>query len=138
MGQQGRALHQQRGGKQASQLRVPRTLQAAVARGGNLMAGRFTSRRDFVKVMALGAAGAALAPRDSIAQAQATPRRFVIDAHQHFQSAPDYIERLVRTYRPMNAMACVLTPISGIEVVRKAAAEHPDVIIPYGHVNVDD
>jgi hypothetical protein len=34
-------------------------------------------------------------------------------------------------------MACVLTPMAGFEVVRKAAA-HPDVLIPYGHVSVDE
>jgi uncharacterized protein len=67
-----------------------------------------------------------------------TPRRFIIDAHQHYSPAPDYIERLVRVYRARNAMACVLTPMSGFEVVKKAAAEHPDVIIPYGVIRVDD
>ena len=36
------------------------------------------------------------------------------------------------------ALACVLTPMAGFEVVRKAAATHPDVVIPYGHVNVDE
>jgi uncharacterized protein len=69
---------------------------------------------------------------------QAAPRRFVIDSHQHWRAAPDYIETLVRTYRPRNAMACVLTPLEGLESVRKAAADHPDVVIPYGYVDVDD
>lgn len=94
-----------------------------------------TSRRDFVRLMALGAAGTALAPRGSFAQA---PRRFVIDSHQHYSSSPDYIERLVKVYAGRNAMACVLTPMAGFEVVKKAAADHPDVIIPYGHVSVDN
>ena len=67
-----------------------------------------------------------------------TPRRFIIDAHQHYDSSPDYIARLVKVYRARNAMACVLTPMSGFEVVKKAAAEYPDVIIPYGVINVDD
>jgi predicted TIM-barrel fold metal-dependent hydrolase len=70
--------------------------------------------------------------------ADSTARRFVIDSHQHYRSEPGYIDKLVRTYRPQNAMACVLTPMSGFEVVRKAAAEFPDVIIPYGRINVDD
>lgn len=67
-----------------------------------------------------------------------TPRRFIIDAHQHYSSSPDYIARLVKVYRARNAMACVLTPMSGLEVVKKAAAEHPDVIIPYGEIKVDN
>src|SRR5215475_4977650 len=66
------------------------------------------------------------------------PRRFIVDSHQHYSEAPDYIARLVKVYRPRNAMACVLTPMSGFEVVKKAAAEHSDVVIPYGHVSVDN
>src|SRR5262245_46635532 len=67
-----------------------------------------------------------------------TPRRFVIDAHQHYSEKPDYISRLVKVYSARNAMACVLTPMSGFEVVKKAAADHPDVVIPYGVISVDD
>jgi predicted TIM-barrel fold metal-dependent hydrolase len=65
-------------------------------------------------------------------------RRLIIDSHQHFSPAPDYLDRLVRIYRPRRAMACVLTRVAHLETVRRAAAEHPDVIIPYGQINVDD
>jgi uncharacterized protein len=76
---------------------------------------------------------------DSTSSAQTpTPRRFVIDSHQHWRSDPDYVDKLVRTYRPRNAMACVLTPLEGLERVKQAAAQHSDVIIPYGQINVDD
>ncbi len=68
----------------------------------------------------------------------APPPRFIIDSHQHWRNDPAYVGTLVRTYRPRSAMACVLTPLAGLETIRKAAAEHPDVIIPYGHINVDD
>ena len=71
-------------------------------------------------------------------QARQLPPRFVIDSHQHYRDDPGYIDRLVRTYRPRHAMACVLTPVTALEVVRKAAAAHPDVIIPYGYISVDD
>ncbi len=66
------------------------------------------------------------------------PRRFVIDSHQHWREGDAYMRALVDTYRPRNAMACVLTPIRGLEAVREAAKLHPDVIIPYGHIRVDD
>jgi len=83
--------------------------------------------------------GAWLAAARSGATAQSNiPRRFIIDSHQHFDPSPDYIERLVKVYRPRNAMACVLTRFPAIETVRKAAEKHPDVVIPYGHINVDD
>lgn len=81
--------------------------------------------------------GACLAAARSAGQSK-IPRRFIIDSHQHFDPSPDYIERLVRAYRPRNAMACVLTRFPAIETVRKAAEKHPDVVIPYGHINVDD
>lgn len=81
--------------------------------------------------------GACLAAARSAAQSK-IPRRFIIDSHQHFDPSPDYIDRLVRAYRPRNAMACVLTRFPAIETVRKAAEKHPDVVIPYGHINVDD
>lgn len=80
---------------------------------------------------------AAGAPRSS-AQSSSVPRRFVIDSHQHYEDKPDYVDRLVKAYRARNAMACVLTPMSGFPVVRKAAAQHPDVVIPYGQIDVDD
>lgn len=66
------------------------------------------------------------------------PARFIVDSHQHYRDDPGYIDTLVKIYRARNAMACVLTPVRGLEAVRTAAAAHPDVIIPYGHVNVDD
>jgi predicted TIM-barrel fold metal-dependent hydrolase len=65
-------------------------------------------------------------------------RRFIIDSHHHFDPAPGYLDRLVRIYGPRNAMACVLTRFPHLETVRKAAQAHPDVIIPYGQINVDD
>ncbi len=100
---------------------------------------KINSRRDFMCLMMTGAAGMALDAFTARAQTQtAPPRRFIIDSHQHYQSAPDYVERLVKTYRPRNAMACVLTPMSGFETIRKAAADYPDVVIPYGFVSVDD
>ena len=64
-------------------------------------------------------------------------RRLIIDSHQHFEDRPDYVMRLVNTYRSRRAMACVLTPMAGFDVMRKAAADHPDIVIPYGQINVD-
>jgi hypothetical protein len=66
------------------------------------------------------------------------PSRFIIDSHQHYSNDPAYIDTLVKIYRARNAMACVLTPVGGLEAVRKAAETHRDVIIPYGYINVDD
>jgi uncharacterized protein len=101
------------------------------------------TRRGFLRLAGVGAIGIMLDARPSLSQSSSRPsgqppRRFIIDSHQHYHSAPDYVERLVKVYRPRNAMACVLTPMAGFEVIKKAAADHPDVVIPYGHVDVDD
>jgi len=84
-----------------------------------------------------GAAGLTGARQPAAPQAS-VPARFVIDSHQHYRDEPDYIDTLVRIYRARNAMACVLTPVRALDVVRAAAQAHPDVVIPYGYVNVDD
>jgi predicted TIM-barrel fold metal-dependent hydrolase len=73
----------------------------------------------------------------SLAAQQPVPKRFVIDAHQHWRSTPDYVPTLVKTYRARNAMACVLTRIESLDQMIVAAKQHPDVIIPYGHLDVD-
>ena len=93
-----------------------------------------------VAALAIAAVAAVAIPTARQAQTSfpSAPARFIIDSHQHYADDPAYIDTLVRIYRPRHAMACVLTPIRGLEVVRKAAAAHPDVIIPFGHVNVDD
>jgi uncharacterized protein len=83
------------------------------------------------------AAIVAFDPAIAIAQV-APPRRFIVDSHLHYIDRADFFEKLVRTYRPRNAMACVLTPYRHYEAVRKAAAEYPDVVIPYGEIKVDD
>lgn len=86
------------------------------------------NRREFLGALATS----------GVLHAQAPPRRFIIDSHQHFSPKPGYVDRLVKIYRARNAMACVLTPMSGFDVIHKAAKDHPDVIIPFGHVQVDN
>ena len=85
-------------------------------------------------LVALGALALAAQPLLT----QSTPQRFVIDSHLHYRDQPDFFKRVAGIYRPRNAMACVLTPMKHFEAVRKAAADFPDVVIPYGHIDVDD
>ena len=94
------------------------------------------SRREFLRRTMAGAGYALAAPLVSSLSAQ-LPRRLIIDSHQHFEDRPDYVTRLVDTYRARHAMACVLTPMAGFDIIRKAAVDHPDVVIPYGQINVD-
>ncbi len=102
------------------------------------MPGNKDSRRDFLQTTLGSAIGLTFRPHTAVAQSTLKlPYRFIIDSHQHYEEKPDYIDRLVKAYRPRNAMACVLTPMAGFEGVRKAAADHPDVVIPYGEISVD-
>jgi predicted TIM-barrel fold metal-dependent hydrolase len=87
-----------------------------------------------VAVAAVAGVVVGAAPRQNTPQAP----RFIIDSHQHYRDDPAYLDTLVKIYGARNAMACVLTPIRALETVRKAAAAHPEVVIPYGYVNVDD
>lgn len=89
-------------------------------------------------IACLTAASVAAASQSPAQPARSAPRRFIIDSHQHYEDKPDYFDRLVKAYRPRNAMACVLTPFSGFEATKKAAAQYPDVVIPYGQIGVDD
>lgn len=93
--------------------------------------------------LAVLAAGTVIALTAALPTAEQTtaspaPSRFIIDSHQHYRDDPSYIDTLVKIYRPRNAMACVLTPFRYLDIVRTAAQAHPDVIVPYGYVNVDD
>jgi hypothetical protein len=91
-----------------------------------------------MRVVVAVSLGLALAVAPETAPAQAPPRRFIIDSHLHYRDQPDFFDTVVRTYRPRNAMACVLTPFRHFEAVKKAAAAYPDVVIPYGDLSVDD
>jgi predicted TIM-barrel fold metal-dependent hydrolase len=105
----------------------------------SLMGQKNRSRRGFLFGLASVPAAIGLGAGIGTSQAQTpVPRRFIIDSHHHFDSAPGYLDRLVSIYRPRNAMACVLTRSQHLETVRGAAQKHPDVIIPYGQINVDD
>lgn len=96
-------------------------------------------RRDFMKAaLGITTAGTWVPAMPQLQSRPRPPRRFIIDSHQHYQDSPDYIDRLVQSFRPRNAMACVLTPMSGFEVVKKAASDYPDVVIPYGRIHVDN
>jgi predicted TIM-barrel fold metal-dependent hydrolase len=97
------------------------------------------SRRRFLKQTLATGGGLVLARPlgSSPAAAQTSPPRVLIDSHQHYEDRPDYVPRLVNAYRARKAMACVLTPMIGFDAIRKAAADHPEVVIPYGQINVD-
>lgn len=100
------------------------------------------SRREFLKTTGVAAAVAALGPAAALAQAsrprRELPRRFVVDAHQHFSPDVRYFDWLVPTYRQHNAMACVNGWRREFPAILEGAKKFPDVVIPYGRINPDD
>jgi predicted TIM-barrel fold metal-dependent hydrolase len=63
---------------------------------------------------------------------------FIIDSHIHCGGTEQWVEDMVRIYRPYKAMACVLTWIQDMELMVDAIKSYPDVFIGYGRVDVDD
>jgi uncharacterized protein len=100
------------------------------------------SRRDFLKLAPGAAALATVGTSSSVGQSprppRTVPRRFVIDAHQHFSPNPNYFDRLIPTYRRHNAIACVNGWRREYPAILQGAEKYPDTVIPYGRVSVDD
>jgi predicted TIM-barrel fold metal-dependent hydrolase len=71
------------------------------------------------------------------ARAAAAPRRFIIDGHQHWGESPNYVETLVNTYQPRNAVACVNAYMRDWARLKSAAKRYPETIVPYGRIFID-
>lgn len=65
-------------------------------------------------------------------------KRFKIDAHYHYQNDPQFLERTLKNAREYNLMVVLLAPYDALARVQEAAKQHPDVIIPFGSVSLDD
>jgi predicted TIM-barrel fold metal-dependent hydrolase len=72
-----------------------------------------------------------------VARAVAAPRRFIIDSHQHWGETSNYVESLVKSYQPRNAMACVNAYMKDWEKLKSAVKRYSDTIIPYGRILID-
>ncbi len=74
----------------------------------------------------------------AVAPASSSPPDFIIDSHIHCGGTEAWVNDLLQACRPRKAMACVLTRIADMELVRKAMKDNPDVVIGYGYVDLDD
>jgi hypothetical protein len=63
---------------------------------------------------------------------------FILDSHIHCGGTEAWVHEMVRVYRPKNAMACVLTWMKDLDLMKAAMAAYPDVFIGYGRVDLDD
>ena len=104
-------------------------------------------RREFLGNGAKAAMGAAvLAAANSGTQAAVAPSssgsvqlpEFILDSHIHCGGTEKWVEEMVETYRRHKAMAFVLTWIDNMELMKDAAASHPDIFINCGRIDLDD
>jgi len=64
--------------------------------------------------------------------------QFILDSHIHCDGTEAWVEEVVKTYRPLNAMAFALTWMKDMKLMKDAAASYPDVFINCGRINLDD
>ncbi len=91
-----------------------------------------------VAASSIGAAITGQASSQAATPVQAKTPDFVIDAHIHCGGTDAWVNEVLQNHRARKAMACVLTRMKDMELVRKAAKDYPDVFIPYGYVDLDD
>jgi predicted TIM-barrel fold metal-dependent hydrolase len=66
------------------------------------------------------------------------PPKFIIDAHIHAGSNDQWVEDMVKIYRPRNAMAFVLTWMKEKTLIDDAAKSYPDIFIKCGRIDLDN
>jgi len=63
----------------------------------------------------------------------------IVDMHVHFDAEnPNYIEEFLRVAERLNLTALMLTPFANRKVVIEAAKQHPNRVVPFGYVDLDD
>jgi hypothetical protein len=73
--------------------------------------------------LAASSAGAGQVTAQTTTPSQGHARDFIIDAHIHCGGTDAWVNDVLRTYRPRKAMACVLTRMQDMELIRKAMRE---------------
>jgi predicted TIM-barrel fold metal-dependent hydrolase len=66
-----------------------------------------------------------------------TPR-FVIDAHVHYRPTDEWEKSFVEVYTRHNAMGCVMVKMEDLERGIQFAKAHPDRVIPYAMIEIDN
>lgn len=106
------------------------------------------NRREFLQklsLISLATSAGTVFPKTSFAhdaeegqKARADPPGFIIDSHIHYGTTENWVNDVVRIYRPRNAMACTLTYIKDMGLIKEAIKSYPDVFIGYGRVIPDN
>lgn len=63
---------------------------------------------------------------------------FVIDAHVHYKANDEWEKSFIEVYTRHNAMACLMVRMDDLERGINFAKAHPDRIIPYAMIEIDE
>lgn len=63
---------------------------------------------------------------------------FVIDAHVHYKATDEWEKSFIEVYSRHHAMACLMVQMKDLERGIKFAKAHPDRIIPYAMIDIDN
>ena len=66
------------------------------------------------------------------------PPPHIIDAHIHYNGDPAFLEKLVAKLDSVDGVAFLLTKPQDLEGVRKFIAKHPNRLIGFGDLSIDD
>src|SRR5712692_5618199 len=77
----------------------------------------------------------AAAPRAGTAQG-GSPK--IVDAHLHHNGDPTFLEKLATKLDSVDGVAFLLTPPKSLEQVRAFIAQHPNRLIGFGDIKLDD
>jgi len=106
------------------------------------------NRREFLKklsLISLATGATAVLPISSMADSSeegskisVPPPQFIIDSHIHYGTTEKWIDEVVTNYRPRNAMACSITFMKDMGLMKDAIKSYPDVFIGYGRILPDN
>ena len=72
------------------------------------------------------------------ARGQTRPPK-LIDAHHHFYDGdPAYLDKVLVKLERVDGLAFILTPPKDLETVRAAMSKHPDRLLGFGDIKLDD
>ena len=74
----------------------------------------------------------------ALAQAQQPHAPKVIDAHVHYDGEPGFLEKLVAKLDSVDGAAFLLTTPKAFQSAKAAIARHPDRLIGFGDIKLDD
>jgi len=62
----------------------------------------------------------------------------IVDAHVHYDGDPAFLNKLLAKLESVDGLAFLLTPLGDLPTVKTFAAQHPNRLVGFGAINLDD